>query len=72
MKRPAEATETMEVEGQASVKAQALSNGASPVRRKEAPVDPEMGEFEDNWEDEIDSEEEVVEEHEDYESGKSV
>ncbi|KAG8920185.1 ribosome biosynthesis protein rrb1 [Tulasnella sp. 417] len=70
MKRPAEATDTMEVEGQASAKAQALSSGSSPVRRKEAPVDPEMGEFEDNWEDEIDSEEEIVEEHEDDENGK--
>ncbi|KAG9035484.1 ribosome biosynthesis protein rrb1 [Tulasnella sp. JGI-2019a] len=59
VKRAAEDSEGINAEGQASAKSQTLANGAT-TRRSLAPADPGMGEFEDEWEDDVDSEDEIV------------
>lgn len=63
VKRAAEDPEDVNAEGQAAAKSQTLANGATSRRRSLAPADPGMGEFEDDWEDEVDSEDEIVVAH---------
>ena len=52
-KRPAE--NSTNLEGQPLNKA-----ASSSARRDDLTIDPEIGEFEDAWEDEIESDEEVI------------
>ena len=58
MKRPADPSTSVEVEEHSPSKTRALEGGKSS-RRASAPGNAEMGEFEDDWEDDLDSEEEV-------------
>ena len=51
-----------ELQPSSSNDGQAFSKvGSSGLKRESAVDDPEIGEFEDAWEDEIDSDEEIVE-----------
>ena len=66
MKRPA--TETQGLGGQSFSKSQALENG-TPSRRSNPQVDPEMGDFEDDWEDEVEEDVGVTNAEADDEDG---